>query len=271
MRKILKLGILSVLSGCMQPGNIEIVKSSATPQVIAASNKPQAQVNANVDTNTTIKQPEGSLISKGNEPSTVVVAVSPTPIVTPTPFYYTNNSSYPNSTSTNNNSNDSPIKPEDRGQGQPATPCDGYGQTSQQCLNYLESQKPPKPPYSVAYPVPGGLTNAEIGLVFKDEYKIRYIRSENKFISLNGTDVSSINNLLIDNEHVYSLFGSSLNAEIDNNSEKLQEEKCNCDIPNSLSMISFILKNIDVAEFVLNLRNNSLVREANPSGTTTGA
>jgi hypothetical protein len=108
----------------------------------------------------------------------------------------------------------------------------------------------------------GVIDSGYVNLIFKDSYKIRYNKQENKFYSDTGYDTSNINKIIRDFEvknivNFLYLYKTQEEADIQ---EKYYEKGTTRDIPNDASRNRLILLNKDMGLLVTLLRQDECVR-----------
>lgn len=268
--------LILLLPSCMQPSVVvkpsneikSTVKQSVapiTPKIIESVNPIISEIKESPITNIVVSSKPSVIESDGNLTSKITDVIT-TPTPSPTSTIYTKTPIIQSPSVY-----DLTIKPEERTEGRPITECDNvYGgkMSPEQCKVYLE-EKNYKPPYSQVLPIPTDRDYGEISVAFKDEYKIRYDVSSNKFISLIGADINSVNELIFSVEpKVYpsgSIFGESEAEEI----ERTLEQECKCDIQNVKSFASVRVTKTNLFEYITKLRDNNFIREANVVGIMT--
>src|SRR5690606_31546501 len=96
--------------------------------------------------------------------------------------------------------------------------------------------------YSRNDPVPEGLNEGSVSLIFKDEYKVRYDREIKVFKSLTGADVSNINNP-INSHNIEKVVGYfDISEEQAEKDEKDIEKYYGYDAVNQLSSYGFYIR-----------------------------
>lgn len=106
------------------------------------------------------------------------------------------------------------------------------------------------------------LRKAEIIIIFKDVYKIRWYFDKYSFLSLNNADTTSINKLIKDYtiRAIEPYEGISGRTEEDlEKEEKQQEEIKGQDVPNRASIYYLSTENINAKEFIEKLKKEEII------------
>jgi hypothetical protein len=268
--------LILLLPSCMQPSVVvkpsNEIKSSVkqsvapiTPKVIESVNPVLSEIKESPIANIVVSSKPSVIESDGNLTSKITDVIT-TPTPSPTSTIYTKTPIIQSPSVY-----DLPIKPEERTEGRTITECDNvYGgkMSPEQCKIYLE-EKNYKPTYSQVLPIPTDRDYGEIVIIFKDEYKIRYDVSSNKFISLIGADTTSLNELILSvNPKIYQA-GNIFSESEAEETERTLEQECKCDEPNSKSGASIMVTKTNLFDYITKLRNNTFVRQANDYGLPT--
>src|SRR5690606_29282993 len=117
-----------------------------------------------------------------------------------------------------------------------------------------------KPRFDDVHIVKPGVRDATIGVIFKDNYKVR---SKNKnFESLNRMGINNLNTIMKDYDFTTNSLGNDAEEERYSKWERDAEESYETDIPNLLSVHFINVKNADIQKVVNKLRSLPFVLSA---------